>query len=139
MNNVDMVEFKFFGDDRGFLIPIEGLKNIDFDIKRVYYIYGVDSSQRRGFHSHRDLKQILICLNGSVDILTKTPFESKVTHLDRPNIGLEIGPMIWREMFNFSKDAVLLVLASAYYDENDYIRDYNNYLEEACLYFGEKR
>ena len=95
---------------------------------------------RRGFHSHYDLEQMLICVKGQVNILTKTPFEEKITLLDSPENGLYIGPMIWREMYDFSADAVLLVLASELYKPSDYIRDYDLYEKEAKDYFkkGEK-
>ena len=120
----------------GSLTAIEGAVDIPFDVKRVYYIYDVPNEVRRGFHSHVDLHQVLICVHGSVKILTKTPFEEQVIELSRPNKGLYIGPMIWREMYDFSEGAVLLVLASEHYTEDDYIRDYAKYKEMALSFFG---
>lgn len=119
------------------LTPIEGSSDVPFDIKRVYYIYCVDKNVRRGFHSHKNLEQVLICVNGSVKILVKTPFEEQEILLDNPQKGLYIGSMVWREMFDFSDDAVLLVLASEHYDINDYIRNYENYEQIAKKYFEE--
>lgn len=119
----------------GSLTAIEGNKDVPFDIKRVYYIYDVPNGVRRGFHSHVDLHQILICVHGSVKILTKTPFEEKITELSNENKGLYIGPMVWREMYDFSEGAVLLVLASEHYTEEDYIRDYPKYEKMALKFF----
>lgn len=136
MKNIDIIEFKsLLGENIGCLTPIEAGEDIPFDIKRIYYIYGVPSSARRGFHSHTNLKQVLICLNGRVDILCKTPLEEVVVSLDKPTKGLYIGEMIWREMFNFSEDAVLMVLANHHYDEKDYLRNYEEYAEAAKKYF----
>ena len=90
------------------------------------------------FHSHRKLEQVLLCLNGNVKIRVKTPYEEEIVLLDNPSEGLYIGHMVWREMFDFSPGAVLLVLASEYYTEDDYIRNYDNYLEEASAYFKKR-
>lgn len=136
MENVKLIDLNVICDKRGNMIPLEYPKQLPFDLKRIYYIYGVPNNERRGFHSHNDLHQILIAVSGRVSIFTKTPFEENTTVLDRPNKGLYIGPMIWREMFDFSDDAVLLVLASEKYDENDYIRDYGDYVEKAKIFFG---
>ena len=128
MKNVKLVNFKKYTDERGNLIPIEFPKNLPFEIKRIYYIYGVPNNLERGFHSHRDLEQILISLGGSVKIKTKTPFEEEIYCLSDPSTALYIGPYMWREMYDFSPDAVLLVLASEYYTEDDYIRNYEDFL-----------
>jgi len=127
--NVKIVKFKNNTDTYGSLVPIEGEVDFPFPIKRIYYIYNVPKDIRRGFHSHKDLHQILINVSGSTDILVKTPNEEQIFHLSNPTEGLYIGPNIWREMYNFSEDSVLLVLASELYDENDYIRDYSKYVE----------
>ncbi len=110
-----------------------------FEVRRVYYIYNVPGQQRRGFHSHNDLEQVLLCVHGSVKILVKTPFDEEDILLDDPNKGLYIGPMIWREMYEFSDDAVLLVLASKHYDVDDYIRDYSAYELLAKDYFERRK
>lgn len=123
----------------GSLTAIEQQKDIPFDVKRVYYIYDAPDGVRRGFHSHIDLHQMLICVHGSVKILTKTPYEELVTELSSPRQGLYIGPMVWREMYDFSEGAVLLVLASEFYTEEDYIRDYSRYEKLAQEYFGGKK
>ena len=90
---------------------------------------------RRGYHSHRDLEQALICVHGTVKIMIKTPFSQEDILLDDPTKALYIGPMIWREMYDFSEDAVLLVLASEHYLPSDYIRDYDTYEKEALVWF----
>lgn len=135
MKNCRLINLKEISDKRGFLIPLEYPAQLPFDLKRIYYIYGVPKGEKRGFHSHNDLEQILIAISGTVKILIKTPYEEEVVLLDNPNKGLYIGPMIWREMFDFSEDAVLLTLASSKYDESDYIRDYKDYEEKAIKYF----
>ena len=117
-----------------FQIPSKN-EDIPFQIRRVYYITQVPAGVERGFHSHRALEQVLICLHGSVKVRVKTPFDEEIIELNNPSKGLFIGHMIWREMFDFSDDAVLMVLASEHYNESDYIRDYQQYLEEANEYF----
>jgi len=138
--NTSMVKFEPHVDEYGSLVAVEGKGDAPFSIKRIYYIYGVDQNQRRGFHSHNDLEQVLVCVHGKVKILVKTPFEEEVVELDDPSKGLYIGPMVWREMFDWQDDAVLLVLASKHYDVEDYIRDYAKYETLAKEYFeGEKK
>ena len=119
-------------DERGNLIAIEENKNIPFEIKRVYYIFDTKDGVRRGFHAHKNLEQVLVCVNGSCEILLDDGKEKSITKLENRNEGLFIEKMVWHEMFNFSADCVLIVLASDYYEEKDYIRDYNefkNYLK----------
>ncbi len=140
MINTKLISFRDICDPSrkqyfGHLTPIECGQEIPFEVHRIYYIYGVDQEARRGYHSHQDLEQVLICLGGSVKILIKTPDEEQVVQLDDPTKGLYIGPMIWREMFDFSQHATLLVLASKHYNEKDYIRDYARYEQEAKQYF----
>lgn len=130
MKNVKDFEFNCHSDSYGSLVPIEELKDIPFTVKRIYYIFDVPNGIRRGFHSHYDLEQMLICVKGSVKILTKSPDEELITELNSPKKGLYIGNMVWREMYDFSPDAVLLVIASKLYTPSDYIRDYSEYLEE---------
>lgn len=125
-----MLRFTIHGDARGSLIALENLKDFPFEVRRVYYIFDTLSNVRRGFHAHKKLKQVLICVNGSCKIhLDNGLGETKEVLLDRPDIGLFLGADVWREMYDFSDHAVLLVLASEYYDEKDYIRDYNKFLE----------
>ena len=135
MTNVKRRYFKEITDNRGDLIALENPSQLEFPLNRIYYIYNVDEGIERGKHSHYDLEQMLICVSGCVTIITKTPYEEQQYILNSPNEGLYIGPMIWREMHHFSDDAVLLVLASRKYDANDYIRDYDQYVEEATKYF----
>lgn len=135
MFNVGMFKFKQYTDKYGSLVPVEMSQDIPFSVKRIYYIYNVPGQIRRGFHSHKQLHQILICVSGSVKILVKTPQEEQVVMLDEPSQGLYIGPLVWREMYDFSDNAVLLVLASEHYDEDDYIRNYDMYLQKAVPHF----
>ena len=123
----NITKYNIHKDKWGKLVALEGNGDIPFNIKRVYYIYGVEEGVRRGFHSHRKLQQILICVHGSVKILLKTPDKEEVVTLNKANEGLYIGPNTWREMYDFSDDAVLLVLASEHYKESDYIREYSDY------------
>ncbi len=126
---VNILNLEEHGDDRGTLIALEQLKNIPFEIKRVYYMFDTVHGVRRGFHAHKRLKQMLICVSGSCKILLDDGKEKIEVPLDKPNKGLIIESNIWREMFDFSKDAVLMVLASELYDESDYIRDYNQFIK----------
>lgn len=125
--------FAVRGNDVGMLSFLEAERDIDFPIKRVYYIYNVAPGERRGFHAHKKLQQVLICIHGSCKILLDDGTDKAVVELTDPAEGLLVGNAMWREMYDFSPGAVLLVLASEYYDESDYIRDYQqflNYLEE---------
>lgn len=124
-----IISFCVRGDERGQLIAIEENKDIPFIIKRVYYIYGTQEGVRRGFHAHKDLEQILVCVHGSCKIHMDDGDEVIEIVLDRPDKGLYISSNIWREMYDFSPDAVLLVLASKFYDESDYIRNYEDFLK----------
>lgn len=118
-----ILTFDIHGDERGKLISLESIKNIPFDIRRVYYIFGTDSNLPRGFHAHRKLKQILIAVNGSLKIKVETWNEKAQYELNSPAKGLYLSGPVWREMFDFQNDCVLLVLASDFYNEEDYIRD----------------
>ena len=126
---VKMYNFTPHGDDRGQLIAIEQLKDLPFEIRRVYYIYDTLEGVRRGFHAHLNLEQILVCVKGSCKIHLDDGSDTAEVLLDSPSKGLYIANNMWREMYDFSPDAVLLVLASEYYDEADYIRDYDRFLE----------
>jgi dTDP-4-dehydrorhamnose 3,5-epimerase-like enzyme len=119
------------GDENGSLIALEENKNIPFEIKRVYYIFDTKEGVKRGFHAHKNLEQVLICINGSCDVLLDDGSEKTVIKLENRNEGIYLKKMIWHEMSNFSADCVLLVLASENYDEEDYIRDYQKFLNGA--------
>ena len=125
---VKRIQFQVHGDDRGQLIALEVLKDVPFEIKRVYYMYDTKENVRRGFHSHKKLEQILVCVSGTCKLLLDDGKEKRVVNLEKPYEGVYIGANIWREMFDFSEDAVLMVLASEHYNENDYIRNYNEFL-----------
>lgn len=121
--------FQQHGDERGQLVSLEELHDIPFKIRRVYYMYDTGADVRRGFHAHKSLQQILICIHGSCKILLDNGTERKVVYLEKPYEGLYIANDMWREMYDFSSDAVLMVLASDYYKEEDYIRKYEEFLE----------
>lgn len=121
--------FASHGDDRGQLVAIEENKDLPFDIKRVYYIYETLPGVRRGFHAHRNLQQILLCVNGSCKIHLDNGHDTAEVTLDKPNEGLYIANDMWREMYDFTPGTVLLVLASEYYDEADYIRNYDDFIK----------
>jgi len=121
--------FQPHGDARGQLVALEEFKDIPFHIKRVYYLYETAEGVVRGYHAHKTLQQILVCIHGSCKIMLDNGCEKKVVPLEKPYEGLYVPNAMWREMFDFSPDAVLLVLASELYDENDYIRDYNEFME----------
>ncbi|MBI0005852.1 FdtA/QdtA family cupin domain-containing protein [Gilliamella sp. W8126] len=127
---VEFVNFNIIGDERGSLISLENSHNIGFDIKRMYYIYGTQKNISRGFHAHKKLKQLLIAVSGTVDIYCEYQNVKQTFSLNSPSIGLIIEGPVWRIMQNFSEDSVLIVLADGFYDENDYIREYDHFLCE---------
>lgn len=122
-------KFTTHKDNRGTLVAVESGKEIPFSVRRIYYIYGMDAGTCRGFHAHKKLEQILICMHGSCKILLDDGVEKAVVTLDSPDEGLYIGHALWREMYDFSQGTVLVVLASEFYDESDYIRNYKEFLE----------
>ncbi len=121
-------DFQQHGDYRGHLTVVENNADIPFEIKRIYYLYDTKPGFVRGLHSHRKLEQILVCVNGSCMIRLDDGCDREEVLLDDPTKGLYIGPNIWREMYDFSEGAVLLVLASEFYDESDYIRNYDEFI-----------
>jgi dTDP-4-dehydrorhamnose 3,5-epimerase-like enzyme len=127
MSLIKIIDFKSLGDTRGNLIAVEGIKDIPFDIKRVYYIFDTEAAVTRGFHAHKELVQVAICVSGSCKILMDDGFNKQTITLDSPKQGVLIDKMQWHEMHCFSVDCVLLVLASDYYDESDYIRSYEEF------------
>ena len=120
--------FYFFFDERGQLVSLEEMVDIPFKIKRVYYMYDTGEGVHRGYHAHKSLEQILICIHGSCKIKLDDGKEQKIVNLEKPYEGVYVSNNMWREMYDFSSDAVLLVLASDYYKEEDYIRDYEEFL-----------
>lgn len=125
MKNVRFIEFSKCGDSRGQLSVIEGGKNIPFVIKRLFYMYGTDKEAVRGQHSNQKSEFIFICLSGSCTVLVKDgKGQEEIYCLNSPEKGLYLPKLIWKEMYNFSDDCVLLVLSNEYYDANEYIRNY---------------
>jgi dTDP-4-dehydrorhamnose 3,5-epimerase-like enzyme len=122
MSLAKWIDLPIHGDDRGQLISIEAEKTIAFEVRRVYFMYQTGAGVRRGLHAHRKLRQLAICVHGSCVFFLDDGKQTETVHLDKPNRGLLIEKMIWREMFDFSADAVLMVLADEHYDESDYIR-----------------
>lgn len=127
--NYKILNFNTKSDDRGSLIALENLKEIPFEIKRIYYIYDTKPEFPRGAHAHRELEQVLIMMEGSCELVLNDGKNIKNIILNRPDIGLFIGKNMWREMKNFSYGAKLLVLASDFYNEKEYIRNYNEFLK----------
>lgn len=121
--------FQQHGDERGQLVALEQYSDIPFEIKRVYYMYDTLQGVRRGFHAHKNLEQILICIHGSCKVLLDNGKEKKIVSLEKPYEGLYVPGNMWREMYDFSPDAVLMVLASEIYKPEDYIRDYDDFLK----------
>ena len=121
--------FQPHGDERGQLVSLEEFNDIPFKIKRVYFMYETAKNTVRGKHAHKNLEQILVCIHGSCKILLDNGREKKVVPLEKPYEGLYVANDMWREMFDFSSDAVLMVFASELYDESDYIRDYDEFLK----------
>ena len=129
--NYKVLEFKEFGDEKGNLVVAEGSGfDIPFDIRRVFYIYGSDSDIRRGLHANRYTKFVLINVSGSSKVLIDDGKKKEIVVLDKPRMGLYLGPMVWKEMYDFSPDSVLLCPASEHYIESEYIRDYDEFIKE---------
>lgn len=128
MSLIKWIDFQILGDERGSLVAIEQGKIIPFEIKRIYYLYHTAESVSRGFHAHRDLKQVAICVSGRCRMVLDNGVVREDVWLDCPTKGLLIESMMWREMHDFSPDCVLLVIASQLYNESDYIRNYQEFL-----------
>jgi dTDP-4-dehydrorhamnose 3,5-epimerase-like enzyme len=126
-NIIDLVKIS---ERKGAITPIYGGEHVPFEIKRVYYLYDVPGGESRGGHAHKDLEQLVVSVMGAFDVVLDDGLHRKKIHLDRSYFGLYIPRMIWRELENFSSGGICLVLASEPYDENDYIRDYDQYLNE---------
>ncbi len=124
---MNLIQLSKKGDNRGALVVIEQGKDVPIDIKRVYYMFDTTSGVRRGFHAHKKLTQIAIPVKGSCKFLLDDGNQVEHVLLDSPTVGLIIEPMVWHEMYEYSEDCVLMVLADDYYDESDYIRDYDTF------------
>jgi len=133
INTVKLIELPRINDHRGNLTFIESGRHIPFEIKRTYYLYDVPGGAARAGHGHKALHQLMIAMSGSFDITLDDGFEKKVISLNRSYNGLYIPPMMWRDLDNFSSGAVCMVLASAFYDEGDYFRNYDDFLRAASM------
>ena len=122
-------EFKVLGDHRGQLIALEANRQIPFDVKRFFYIYGTQEGVPRGNHSHYKTKQFLVAVNGSCKVTLDNGKQKETFDLNKPNLGLFQDALIWGTMHDFSSDCVLMVLADEYYDASDYITNYDTFLE----------
>lgn len=125
-----IIKLCIHGDSRGKLVAIEQIKDVPFEVKRVYYMYDTTQGVRRGFHAHKQLQQVLICVSGECKILLDDGKEKQVVILSKPDEGLVVLNGVWHEMFDFSENAVLLVLASDYFAEDDYIRNYKDFINK---------
>ncbi|WP_368168895.1 MULTISPECIES: sugar 3,4-ketoisomerase [unclassified Aeromonas] len=125
---INLINFNALGDDRGHLVAIEENRHVPFEIKRVYYLFDTKLDVARGFHAHKAVKQVAICLTGSCRFVMDDGSNKQSVVLDSPAQGLLIDIMQWHEMYDFSHDCVLLVLASDIYDESDYIRNYDEFI-----------
>ncbi len=126
--DIKLVQLQSHGDERGSLVSLEEEKNIPFTIKRIYYMFDTQTGVHRGYHAHRELKQIAIALKGSCRFLLDDGNEKIEVLLDNPAQGLYIESFIWREIFDFSSDCVLVVVANDLYNESDYVRDYDEFI-----------
>jgi len=136
---IQRVQLQQHGDERGMLIALERDRNVSFDIQRVYYLFATKNEVHRGQHAHRHLNQLAVAVRGSVTFLLDDGTGPVEVVLDDPSQGLLLGNMVWREMYNFSEDCVLMVLADQLYDPTDYITNYDEFLREvkSPLYGGE--
>ena len=127
MSLIKIINFPSIGDNRGSLVAMETMDKIPFNIKRVYFIFDTQKNVSRGFHSHKNLQQVAVCVSGKCRMTLDDGKKREEVWLDSPNKGIFIDKYIWREMHDFSEDCVLLVLVSEHYDESDYIRSYDDF------------
>ena len=130
VNLAQMLEFKQKGDERGHLVIVEGNDDIPFDIKRIFYIYGSDSDVIRGKHANKNSEFVLINVNGTSKVKVMDGKGNEAVYfLNRPHTGIFLPKLVWKEMYDFSDDSVLLCLASSHYDSEEYIRDYDEFVK----------
>lgn len=130
LDQVYTIEFKQNGDERGHLVVVEEKKDIPFSIARIFYIYGSDHDVVRGRHANRRSEFVLVNVSGTSKVKVMDGKDEKVIVLDKPHMGVYLPKMVWKEMYDFSEDSVLLCIASEVYDPGEYIRDYAEYLKE---------
>lgn len=128
-DQIQILNFPDLGDERGNLVVVEGGSAIPFDIKRIFYIYGSDSEVVRGIHANLKSEFVMINVSGTSKVLIDNGRERRIIALDRPRMGLYLKSMVWKEMYDFSPDSVLLVLSNEHYDPDEYIRSYDDYLK----------
>ena len=126
-------EIKIIGDSRGKMVVIEGYKNIPFDIKRLFYVFGADEKSIRGCHANKKSEFVIICVSGKAKIMISNGIDQKTIALDKPNKAVYLHKMTWKEMFDFSSDAVLLCISNEYYDPCEYISSYDEFKKEIGL------
>ena len=126
IRGADMISFPVHGDDRGSLVAVEAMRDVPFEIKRIYYIFGTRPDVVRGKHAHKDLNQVMLSVSGSCDLLLDNGEEKETVRLENPSEGVYIHGYVWREMLNFTPDCVLLVMVDRYYDPDDYEYDHGN-------------
>lgn len=130
-DQIEILDFSDLGDERGNLVVIEGNGwDIPFEIKRVFYIYGSDAEVVRGRHANRKTEFVMVNVSGKSKVKVDNGYEQRVIELDKPRMGLYLPTMVWKDMYDFSSDSILLVLASEHYDAEEYIRNYDEYIEE---------
>lgn len=122
-------EFPLLGDERGSLVVINKQSSVPFAVTRIYYLFGTTQGASRGFHAHKKLHQIAVCVSGRCRMVLDDGVVREDVWLESPKVGVDLPPMLWHEMYDFSSDCVILVLASDDYDEADYIRDYSEFKE----------
>lgn len=129
-NKAQMLQFAQRGDSRGHLVVVEGMKDVPFDIKRIFYIYGSDSDVIRGQHANTKSEFVLINVSGTSKVKVNDGNSIEVFELNEPHTGIYLPRMVWKDMYDFSEDSVLLVLSNEVYDDKEYIRSYDDFLEK---------
>ncbi len=132
MSLIKWIDLPSRGDERGALVAIESGEDLPFEVKRVYYIYGTGTGVSRGFHAHKKLRQVAVCVAGSCEMVLDDGKDKAQFALDNPARAIAIEPMVWHEMHNFSEDCVMVVFADNHYCEEDYIRAYDSFREAAA-------
>lgn len=127
-DEIKILQFDELGDERGHLVVVEGKNSIPFDIKRIFYIYGSDKDVVRGQHANKESEFVLINVSGTSKVRITDGNDEIIVTLNKPNMGVYLPKMVWKDMYDFSEDSVLLVLANTYYDGKEYIREFDEYL-----------